>query len=83
MSGSFHEPLAMVIGRPIGTRATWLGKQFNLPLVEDVDYETQAHSAPGAKKNLPCITVLELPPVSSDRRWQYLDAFVAVLGCEG
>ncbi|MDN3611401.1 murein tripeptide amidase MpaA [Vibrio ostreicida] len=81
---SFHEPLAMVDDPTQSEFATWLGKQFNLPLVEDVDYETPGSFGTWCQEsNLPCITV-ELPPVSADLTIeQYLDAFVAVLRCEG
>ena len=81
---SFHEPLAMVDDPTQSELAIWLGKQFNLPLVEDVDYETPGSFGTWCQeRNLPCITV-ELPPVSADLTIEkYLDAFVAVLGCEG
>ncbi|KAB0481955.1 murein tripeptide amidase MpaA [Vibrio sp. IB15] len=80
---SFHEPLAMVDDPDQSELATWLGKQFNLPVVEDVDYDTPGSFGTWCQeRNLPCITV-ELPPVSADLTIeQYLDAFVAVLECE-
>ncbi|CAH6933211.1 murein tripeptide amidase A [Vibrio chagasii] len=81
---SFHEPLAMVDDPTQSELASWLGKQFNLPLVEDVDYETPGSFGTWCQeRSLSCITV-ELPPVSADLTIeQYLDAFMAVLGCDG
>lgn len=78
---SFHEPLAMVDDPNQSELATWLGKQFKLPVVEDVDYETPGSFGTWCEeRNLPCITV-ELPPVSADFAIEeYLDAFVAMLG---
>ena len=78
---SFHEPLAMVDDPVQSELASWLGKQFKLPIVEDVDYETPGSFGTWCEeRNLPCITV-ELPPISSDFTIEeYLDAFLAVLG---
>ncbi|MDN3702693.1 murein tripeptide amidase MpaA [Vibrio artabrorum] len=77
---SFHEPLAMVDDPAQSELATWLGKQFNLPLVEDVDYDTPGSFGTWcSERKLPCITV-ELPPVSADLTIeQYLDAFISIL----
>jgi protein MpaA len=81
---SFHEPLALIDDPAQSKLASWLGKQFNLPVVEDVDYETPGSFGTWCEeRNLPCITV-ELPPISADFAIEeYLDAFLAVLGFEG
>ncbi|MGP8308659.1 murein tripeptide amidase MpaA [Vibrio sp. YIC-376] len=77
---SFHEPLAFVDDPHHSELAKWLGKQFDLPLVEDVDYETPGSFGTWcSEQELPCIT-LELPAVSSDLTIeQYLPAIIALL----
>ncbi len=77
---SFHEPLAIVDDPQHSELAKWLANQFNLPLVEDVDYETPGSFGTWCGEHgLPCIT-LELPPVSADLTIeQYLPAFIALL----
>lgn len=77
---SFHEPLACVDDPNGSELAAWLAKQFDLPVVEDVDYETPGSFGTWCvERNLPCIT-LELPPVSADFTIEhYLEAFIALL----
>ncbi len=77
---SFHEPLAFVDDPEQSELAQWLGNQFDLPLVEEVDYATPGSFGTWCgERNLPCIT-LELPAVSSDFAVeQYLSAFIALL----
>lgn len=77
---SFHEPLAFVDDPLHSELAKWLGRQFDLPLVEDVDYETPGSFGTWcSEQELPCIT-LELPAVSSDLTIeQYLPAIIALL----
>ncbi len=77
---SFHEPLAIVDDPLHSELAKWLASQFNLPLVEDVDYETPGSFGTWCgERRLPCIT-LELPPVSADLTIeQYLPALIALL----
>lgn len=77
---SFHEPLAFVDDPHHSDLAKWLGSQFDLPLVEDVDYETPGSFGTWcSERELPCIT-LELPAVSSDLTIEkYLPAIIALL----
>ncbi|HDM8226011.1 TPA: murein tripeptide amidase MpaA [Vibrio campbellii] len=77
---SFHEPLAFVDDPAHSDLAKWLGKQFNLPIVDDVDYETPGSFGTWCNEHqLPCITV-ELPPISADLTIEeHLDAFIALL----
>jgi protein MpaA len=80
---SFHEPLAFVDDPKFSALAKWLGSQFDLPLVEDVDYETPGSFGTWcSERELPCVT-LELPAVSSDLTIeQYLPAIIALLQYE-
>ncbi|BDR15418.1 murein peptide amidase A [Vibrio sp. STUT-A11] len=80
---SFHEPLAFVDDPKCSELAKWLGRQFDLPLVEDVDYETPGSFGTWcSERELPCVT-LELPAVSSDFTIeQYLPAIIALLQYE-
>ncbi len=77
---SFHEPLACVDDPNYSELGTWLGKQFELPLVEDVGYDTPGSFGTWCgERELPCIT-LELPAVSVDLTIkQYLPALIALL----
>ncbi|MGF1721368.1 murein tripeptide amidase MpaA [Vibrio kyushuensis] len=77
---SFHEPLALIDDPTKSKLAKWLGKQFSLPIVEDVDYETPGSFGSWCiEKELPCITV-ELPAVSADHTIDlYLSAFISLL----
>ncbi len=77
---SFHEPLAFVDDPNQSELARWLGNQFDLPLVEDVDYETPGSFGTWCgERELPCIT-LELPAISADLTIEkYLPALIALL----
>ncbi len=77
---SFHEPLAFVDDPQHSELAKWLGEQFNLPLVENVDYETPGSFGTWCgERDLSCIT-LELPAVSSDLTIEnYLPALITLL----
>ncbi len=77
---SFHEPLAFVDDPKHSELAKWLGNQFDLPLVEEVDYETPGSFGTWCgERELPCIT-LELPAISADLTIeQYLPALIALL----
>ncbi len=77
---SFHEPLAFVDDPQHSELAKWIGNQFDLPLVDDVDYETPGSFGSWcSERGLPCIT-LELPAVSADLTIeQYLPAIIALL----
>ncbi|TFH91308.1 murein tripeptide amidase MpaA [Vibrio ouci] len=77
---SFHEPLACVDDPHRSELAAWLAKQFDLPMVDDVDYETPGSFGSWCdERNLLCIT-LELPSVAADFTIEhYLEAFIALL----
>ncbi|CAM2935930.1 murein tripeptide amidase MpaA [Vibrio mytili] len=77
---SFHEPLAFIDDPAQSELSIWLAKQFDLKVVEDVDYETPGSFGTWCKeRQLPCITA-ELPAVSADHTIEnYLTAFIALL----
>ncbi|MCV5948503.1 murein tripeptide amidase MpaA, partial [Escherichia coli] len=77
---SFHEPLAFVDDPKHSNLAKWLGEQFQLPIVDDVDYETPGSFGTWcSERDLPCIT-LELPAISADLTIEkHLSAFIALL----
>lgn len=63
---SFHEPLACIDDPDLSKLAYWLSNTFDLPVVEDIGYETPGSYGTWCKeKQLPCVTV-ELPPISPD-----------------
>ncbi|HHF3211221.1 TPA: murein tripeptide amidase MpaA [Vibrio diabolicus] len=77
---SFHEPLAFVDDPKHSDLAKWLGEQFQLPIVDDVDYETPGSFGTWcSERDLPCIT-LELPAISADLTIEkHQSAFIALL----
>lgn len=77
---SFHEPLACIEDAGSSRLGIWLARQFALPLVSSVGYETPGSFGSWcADLSLPCITA-ELPPISADAASeQYLEAMVELL----
>ncbi len=63
---SFHDPLACIDDPDKTELAQWLASKFNLPLVEDVGYDTPGSFGTWCKEQaIPCVTV-EFPPISND-----------------
>lgn len=77
---SFHEPLACIDDPKNSEFGQWLARQFDLPLVTGVGYETPGSFGSWcADRGLPCITA-ELPPISADAAIDgYLHAMTALL----
>ncbi|MDX5627008.1 MULTISPECIES: murein tripeptide amidase MpaA [unclassified Brenneria] len=77
---SFHEPLACIDDPNLSPMGHWLARQFDLPLVRDVGYDTPGSFGSWcADRQLPCVTA-ELPPISSDAASEcYLNAMVTLL----
>ncbi|AMX02266.1 murein tripeptide amidase MpaA [Microbulbifer thermotolerans] len=80
---SIHEPLACVEAPDDSTLGQWLAGQLQLPLVNDIGYQTPGSFGTWcAERSLPCITV-ELPPVSADAASEtYLQALIQLLTYE-
>ncbi|EHD21195.1 MULTISPECIES: murein tripeptide amidase MpaA [Brenneria] len=77
---SFHEPLACIEDPQNSPLGQWLARQFDLPLVASVGYDTPGSFGSWcAERRLPCITA-ELPPISADAASEcYLNAMTALL----
>ncbi|ATA23859.1 murein peptide amidase A [Brenneria goodwinii] len=77
---SFHEPLACIDDPLSSELGQWLARQFDLPLVTGVGYDTPGSFGSWcANRMLPCVTA-ELPPISVDAASErYLDAMTALL----
>ena len=77
---SFHEPLACVDDPNFSRLALWLSKQFSLPVVKDVGYETPGSFGTWCQENrTPCVTV-ELPAISADSASEtYINPMIRLL----
>lgn len=77
---SFHEPLACIDDPNLSTLGDWLSQHFDLPVVEDIGYETPGSYGTWCKENqLHCVTI-ELPPVSPDEASnRYLTPIIELL----
>ncbi|MFV0573905.1 MAG: murein tripeptide amidase MpaA [Vibrio sp.] len=77
---SFHEPLACIDDPSFSPLAKWLSDKFQLPMVEDVGYDTPGSFGSWcAERDLLCVTV-EFPPVSGDYACEhYLKGLIELL----
>lgn len=77
---SFHEPLACIDDPSHSPLAQWLSRKLDLPMIEDVGYDTPGSFGSWcAEHDILCVTV-ELPPVSADYACEhYLEALIELL----
>ncbi|WP_026025864.1 murein tripeptide amidase MpaA [Vibrio rumoiensis] len=77
---SLHEPLACIDDPSHSSLAKWLSDRMDLPMVDDVGYDTPGSFGSWcSERDLLCVTI-ELPAISADLAFdQYLDVLVALL----